>query len=141
MLNKNLKKMKTILFRSVLVALLLGVICFLADQVFFHSLRRMMLVLFGVSLLFSAFLLYVSDQKVVQRLKKITPSMISPLVWIYLIISIISLCYFYYAIKIGVETIAGDKNVLMFTMYPLLMTIFSFRYFIVVVRVMAKNMD
>jgi hypothetical protein len=29
----------------------------------------------------------------------------------------------------------------MFTMYPLLMTIFSFRYFIVVVRVMAKNMD
>ncbi len=151
--------MKRIIIRSMSVALVLAILCTSAGLMIFKSYR------FIILLFASLFFLYSSDSKLVWRLKRIEDSWMRTLfIYVYLVATLVGICLGFCALA----SVAGlgmgefittfpsiDINALKsltgqtlsepfslgWVLYSIMFTIFSFRYFVIVVRVMARHMD
>ena len=127
---------RTIIIRSLRVALVLAILCASMYLMFFKSGWFCILLLFGI------FFLDAADSMLVWRLKRITKShMRNGFLYAYLAVMLIAICVSAYSIAYKVEPIVLDPHTLAWIVYPTLVAIFSFRYFVILVRVMARYMD
>ena len=135
--QKTATKMKqTIIIRSLRVALVLAIFCASLYLTVFKAWGFVFL------LLVSVFFLDASDSMLVWRLKRITKShMRNGFLYAYLAVTLIAICVCAYSIAYRVEPVVLDPHTLAWIVYPALITIFSFRYFVIVARVMARYMD
>ena len=150
---------RIIIIRSMSVALVLAILCTSAGLMIFKSYW------FIILLFASLFFLYSSDSKLVWRLKRIeSPQMRTSFIYVYLVATlagvISAICAVISTVRPGMEDIliglfATDTNALksifglmvktpfnlFWLMYSMLIVLFSFRYYIIVVRVMTMFLD
>jgi len=128
--------MKIIVIRSLRVALVLAILSASINLMVFVS--PWFILLIGLSLFF----LDAADSMLVWRLKRISVSqMKKSLIYVYLVITVITACICSYLVLYNREPIIKIPYILACIMYSGLITIFSFRYFVIVVRIMARYMD
>lgn len=128
--------MKIIIIRSLRVVLVLAILCASVNLVFSKS-------LWFIPLMFvSFFFLDAADSMLVWRLKRITDSRFrSSLICAYLTTTVITACPWLYLLVFRINPIYEGRYVLTLVILSGLVAIFSFRYFVIVVRVMARFMD
>jgi len=127
---------KIIIIRSLRVALVLAILSTSLGLVLFKSYWFLILTIV------SAFFLDATDSMLAFRLKRIVASRTrTSFIYVYLVIAVVSICFCAVAIASITVPIIGDLYTLMEVLYPGLLALFSFRYFVIVVRVMAKHMD
>jgi hypothetical protein len=125
-----------IIVRSLRVALVLAILCASAYLTLFRS------PWFAILVLASIFFMDVVHSMLVWRLKLIeNPQLRKFLIYVYLIISLISLLMSVYAFMIRDNLNLTDLKTFMWITYSILVVIFSFQYFLIVVKVMAVYSD
>lgn len=131
--KKKLKKMKRlIIIRSLRVALALAILSVSVELTFFHSGWFFILLLVGI------FFVDTADSMLVWRLKRNTiAQMNESLSYVYLAVSVIAICWCVYEITSANLPLLGEPYSLMRILYPIMIAAFSFRYFAIVLRVMA----
>ena len=136
MYNKNLNKMKKIIIRSLRVAVVLAVLCISIDLLIFKSHW------FFILLILSAFFLDATDSMLVWRLKRIVSTQArTSLIYSYFVVTVIAACSCAYAFASKTVPIVENQVTFTLLMYSGFITIFAFRYFIIVVKVMERHMD
>jgi len=129
--------MKTvIIIRSLRVALVLGILCAGFVLTIFKS------PWFIVLILVSLFFLDASDSMLVWRLKRIeSRKMKYSFIAIYLAATLLAAGSCAYILLNRADLEPEDPYTIMWIIYSALGLVFSFRYFIIVVRVMARSLD
>jgi hypothetical protein len=127
---------RIIIIRSFRVALVLGILCGVINLMMLKSGWYCLLLL--PTILF----LDASDSMLVWRLKRITSSYLrSSLISAYLIVVLIAVCLCIHMWVNKHAMMRENPYLMTFVLYPGLISLFSFRYFVIVVRVMARYMD
>lgn len=150
---------RIIIIRSLRVALVLAILC---ASLYLTCYRHYA---FVILILLSLFFLEVSDSMLAWRLKRIeSPQMRTSFIYVYLVATlagvISAICAVISTVRPGMEDIliglfATDTNALksifglmvktpfnlFWLMYSMLVVLFSFRYYIIVVRVMTMFLD
>ena len=150
---------RIIIIRSVRVALVLAILCASVNLMLFKSYY------FFILILVSLFFVDASDSMLVWRLKRIeNPRTRTSFIYVYLVTTLVGICSGIYTListaglekkdlfttfhAISSETVSSTMELIMkdpfilgCLMFSFLITIFSFRYFIIVVRVMARVLD
>jgi len=150
---------KTIIIRSVRVALVLAILC---ASMYLTCFRHYS---FVILILVSLFFLDASDSMLVWRLKRIEdPRMRASFIYAYLIATLTGVVSVVYALISTVGPEMGEYSItlsaidtsalrsiagimmenpfkLYWLIYSVLIVIFSFRYYVIVVRVMARYLD
>lgn len=158
--EKKVKKpttMKLLISRSIAVALSLGIACFLLNFIVVYSIDRppftawslpwtpliaWTLVILACVVLFFFFILLDSyDGQLTYRLKEMKPSMASILCWSYFIVAVASFLSFCYIMKFNRDLVEENKYMLTLMIYLIFATIYGFKYFMVSIRIVIKNME
>ena len=150
---------RIIIIRSLRVALVLAILCASMNLMIFRSYY------FFILILGSLFFLDASDTMLVWRLKRIEdPRLRTSFIYVYLIATLAGVCSGIYAListaglgmkdlfttshTVSQEMVSSmmgqimkDPFTLGWLMFSFLITIFAFRYFMIVVRVMARFLD
>ena len=130
--QKN-KIMKRLIMRSLRVALVLAIFCVSVCLTIFKS------PFFFILILLSIFFMDAVDSMLVWRLKRIEDSRVRNIfIHVYLAVTLIALGSCGYALKCRDSLKMSDLNIFIWILYSILVMVFSFRYFVIVVRVMVK---
>lgn len=142
-IEKRPTTMKMLLCRSAAVVVVLATVHLILGVIIFGSKGWPMenYILVCLLLIFSLILLDFSDGRLVWRLNEINPWMASSLCWLYLIIAIASISTFCWIFRFDRELIKENKYMSIFMMYLILNTIFFFRYFVMVVKIIMRDED
>ena len=126
--------MKTVLFRTMAVLLILAVVsAFLVLSIFISY-------WFMPLIIVSLFFLDMADSMLEWRLKNLTLRVESPIIWGYLLIAVLSILAFYLESYIFKDSLVmRQPYVLAFLIYLGLVFIFSFRYLIIASKIATKN--
>ncbi len=127
---------RIIIIRSLRVALVLAILCASVYLSFFKSWGFVLLILASI------FFLDASDSMLVWRLKRIEdPQMRNSFIYVYLAFTLVAIGSCVYALLNRYNLEFRNPYTLMWILYSVLVLVFSFRYFIIVVRVMARFLD
>ena len=127
---------QTIIIRSLRVALVLAILSVSMNLTIFYSWG------FVILLLVSMFFLDTTDSMLVWRLKRIEDSkMGNSFIYVYLAVTAVTFCLCAYALVNRSNLETKNLYTMMWIFYSFMLMIFSFRYFIITVRVMTKFLD
>lgn len=127
---------RIIIIRSLRVALVLAILCASVYLSFFKSWGFVLLILASI------FFLDASDSMLVWRLKRIEdPQMRNSFIYVYLAFTLVAIGSCAYVLLNRYNLEFRNPYTLMWILYSVLVLVFSFRYFIIVVRVMARFLD
>lgn len=127
---------QTIIIRSLRVALVLAILSVSMNLTIFYSWG------FVILLLVSMFFLDTTDSMLVWRLKRIEdPKMGNSFIYVYLAVTAVTFCLCAYALVNRSNLETKNLYTMMWIFYSFMLMIFSFRYFIITVRVMTKFLD
>ena len=127
---------RIIIIRSLRVALVLAILCASVYLSFLKSWGFVLLILASI------FFLDASDSMLVWRLKRIEdPQMRNSFIYVYLAFTLVAIGSCAYALLNRYNLEFRNPYTLMWILYSVLVLVFSFRYFIIVVRVMARFLD
>ena len=158
--EKKIRKpttMKLLIVRSFAVALSLGIVCFFLNFLVLYQIDKppftawpfswtsliawSLAILVCVLLCFFVILLDSFDGQLTWRLKQMKPSMASILCWLYFIVAVASFLSFCWIIKFNRDLVEENNYTLMIMLYLMATTIYGFKYFVVSVRIVIKDME